>query len=140
MIMRDDNAIMRDALLAVRQQLDLRGLSMKVCASKAGVSYSTFLSWFPASGTPQIPSLACMSGLLRALPIDLASLLVPDGWQIVRVPEGVDHDELADAFADYLHEKNAAHHPLSENGRDLGPTETDRLNSKVVHLPIVKAA
>lgn len=138
--MRDDNAIIRDALLAVRQQLDLRGLSMKVCASKAGVSYSTFLSWFPASGTPQIPSLACFHALLKALPIDLASLLVPDGWQLVRVPVGVDHDELAEAFADYLHEKNAAHHPLSENGRDLGPTETEKLTGKIVRLPIGKAA
>jgi hypothetical protein len=52
----------------------------------------------------------------------------------------VDHDELADAVADYLHEKNAAHHPESEAGRDIGPTEKARLDSKVVALPIARRA
>lgn len=134
--MRDDNSLMRDALLAVRQQLDLRGISMKVCAANAGVSYSTFLSWFPAGGTPQIPSLACFPALLKALPIDLISLLMPDGWQVVQVPVGVDHDDLATGFADYLAEKNAAHHPESECGRDLGPGERAKLDAKVAYLPL----
>lgn len=134
--MRDENAIVREALSAVRQQLDLRGISLKVCAANAGVSYSTFISWFPAGGTPQIPSLACLPALLRALPIDLASLLVPDGWQIVRVPVGVDHDDLATAVTDYLTEKQRAHHPDSECGPAIGPGERASLDSKVVHLPI----
>lgn len=138
--MADDNAIMREALLAIRQQLDARGLSMKVCASNAGVSYSTFLSWFPASGTPQIPSLSCLRPLLKALPTDLASLLAPDGWQIIRVPVGIDHDELAAAVTDYLNTKNAAHHPESEAGREIGPGEQNTLDEKVVQLPIARAA
>lgn len=135
--MRDDNAIMRDTLLAIRQQLDLRGLSMKVCAARAGVSYSTFLSWFPASGTPQIPSMACLDGLLKALPIDLATLLAPDGWQIVRVPVGLDHDEIERAVLDYAATKAAAHHPESECGREIGPIEQAELDSKVAYLPLV---
>lgn len=134
--MADDNAIMRETLLHIRQQLDLRGLSMKVCSSKAGVCYSTFLSWLPAAGTPQIPSLACLPGLLRALPIDLASLLAPDGWQIVRVPVGIDHDALAAGLTDYFAAKQAAHHPESEAGPAIGPNERAALDAKVINLPI----
>ncbi len=136
MNMRDDNAIVREALLTIRQELDRRGLSMKVCAAKAQVSYSTFLSWFPAAGTPQIPSMACLDALLKALPVDLASLLAPDGWQIVRVPVGIDHDEIERAVLDYAATKAAAHHPESECGREIGPGEQAELDSKVAYLPI----
>ena len=48
----------------------------------------------------------------------------------------LDHDQFADAVTEYLHEKNAAHHPESECGRELGPGEIARLSDKVVHLPI----
>jgi hypothetical protein len=70
----------------------------------------------------------------------LLSILLPDGFQIVRVSEGVDHDRIAEMAADYLATKNAAHHPESEAGRDLGPNEQRELDSKVCALPLRVAA
>ncbi|GAA4827257.1 hypothetical protein GCM10023232_26880 [Sphingosinicella ginsenosidimutans] len=132
--MRDENAIMRDSLLEIRQQLDRRGIPLKVCASKASVSYSTFLSWFPAAGTPQIPSLASLPALARALPGDLLSLLLPDGYHIVPGPDGIDYDEFSAGCRAFIDAKDRAHHPESEAGRDLGPNERADLDGKVVRL------
>lgn len=132
--MCDDNGIMRETLLAIRLKLDERRLPLKVCASKAGVSYSTFLSWFPAGGTPQLPSLAALPGLAKALPGDLLSLLVPDGFHIVPDPSGIDYDDFSAGCRAFIDAKERAHHPESEAGRDLGPTEKAELNTNVVRL------
>jgi hypothetical protein len=134
--MPDDNTIMRETLLTIRLELDNRRLPLKVCASKAGVSYSTFLSWFPASGTPQIPSLACLPGLAKALPGDLLSLLVPDGFHIVPDPSGIDYDDFAAGCIRFAGEHAQARHPLSECGVDIGPGEETKLNATILHLPI----
>lgn len=134
--MTDENANMRETLSAIRLELDKRRLPMKVCAAKAGVSYSTFLSWFPADGTPQIPSLACIGSLARALPADLFSLLVPDGFHVVPDPEGHDYEEIAKGFADFLSLKNDFHRQESECGPALGPTEQMRLSAEIVRLPL----
>lgn len=134
--MRDENAIMRENLTAIRLELDARGLHLKACAAKAGVSYSTFLSWFPAGGTPQVPSLAALPGLARALPGDLLSLLVPDGFHIVPDPGGLDYDEFAAGCRAYLEAKDRAHHPESPAGRDIADCEQAALNSVIVQLPI----
>lgn len=133
--MRDDSAIMRDALLTVRQQLDQRRIPHKVSAAKAGVSVSTWFSWFPADGTPQVPSLASLDALLRALPIDLANLLMPDGWAAVRVPEGIDHDEIGEWAERYAARKLAAHREDSPAGRDIADCEHRDLASIVVEFP-----
>lgn len=133
--MDSENAIMREALLEIRQQLDLRRHVLKVCASRAGVSYSTFLSWFPAKGTPQIPSLSALPGLARALPGDLLSLLLPDGYHIVPGPEGIDYDEFSAGCRAFIDTKERAHHPESEAGRDLGPNERSELDRIVVAFP-----
>ena len=135
--MTDETAIMRDALTAIRAELDRRRIPLKVCAGKAGVSYSTFLSWFPAPGgerEPQIPSLAVLPALAKALPGDLLSYLVPDGFHIVPDPCGVDYDAFARGCRDFLACKDDAHHPESENGRDIGPGEEKALAVKVVPL------
>jgi hypothetical protein len=135
--MRDENTIL--ALLEIRQKLDERGIPLKVCASKAGVGYSTFLSWFPAAGTAQIPSLSALPGLAKALPGDLMSLLIPDGFHLVPGPEGIDYDEFSAGCRDFVNAKEEAHHPLSEAGRDIGPTERAALDGKVVRLRVVAA-
>lgn len=135
--MPDENMITRDALLEIRRELDGRAIPLKVCASKAGVSYSTFLSWFPASGTPQIPSLAALPGLARALPGDLLSMLVPDGFHIVPDPGGLDYDEFAAGCRAYLETKDRAHHPDSPAGREISDDERAALNLNVVQLPIM---
>lgn len=126
--MRDENTIVRERQLAVRREMDRRGIALKVIALDAGMSYSTLLSYFPGERdkTP-----ATISG---AVPAELLSLLLPDGFQIVRAPEAIDHDELALIARDYLATKDAAHHPDSENGRDIGPNENVALIGKAVSL------
>ncbi|WP_299327607.1 hypothetical protein [Parasphingopyxis sp.] len=132
--MADENAIMRDTLLTIRHELDRRRIPLKVCAANAEVSYSTFLSWFPANGTPQIPSLASLPRLSRALPDDLLSLLVPDGLYIVPGPEGVDYDDVARGCHAFLKAKTDAHHPDSPDGREISDCERDTLDARVIPL------
>ncbi len=132
--MRDDSTIMRDALLAIRAELDQRRIPHKVSASKAGVGVSTWLSWFPAAGTPQVPSLTFLPALAKALPGDLLSLLLPDGYHIVTGPHGIDYDEFSAGCRAFIDCKERAHHPESECGRDLGPGELSELDGNVVRL------
>lgn len=47
-----------------------------------------------------------------------------------------DLDQLAGAFAEFIHEKNAAHHPEGECGPAIGPNEREKLDDKVTNLPI----
>jgi hypothetical protein len=139
-ILRINSEIMRDRQLAVSRELDRRGISRKVIAYDSGIKYDTLVSYFPA-GT-RIPSeMPC--GALAALcdaesmPDDLVSLLLPDGWAAVRVPEGVDYDVVSQLCRDLIDAKDQAHHPESEEGRDLGPTERQVLAEKAVKLRIV---
>lgn len=133
--MRDDSTVMRDALLTIRAQLDARRIPHKVSAAKAGVGISTWFSWFPADGTPQVPSLSCIDALLRALPIDLANLLMPDGWAAVRVPEGLDHDAIGTWAEGYAAKKLAAHRADSECQERIGPNERAVLDAEVIQFP-----
>lgn len=134
--MRDDNAIMRDTLLAIRLELDARYIPHKVSASKAGVSYSTWLSWFPADGTPQIPSLACLTALAKALPADLFDLLLPDDFHAARCPKGVDYDAFAAGCMAFLSAKEKAHREDSPGGPAIVDCERGELDRSIVHLPL----
>jgi hypothetical protein len=142
--MRDANTIVRDRQLTIRRQMNDRGISLRAVALNSGIKYETIVSYFPGDrDEPGVPHRepATISGAAffmllagKALPLDLLSLLLPDGLQIMRVPEGLDHDVLCELAADYVAEKNRAHHPDSEAGRELGPNETAALNGKVVRL------
>lgn len=81
-------------------------------------------------------SVAALFRLINtnALPTDLLSLLLPAGHVIVKVPEGVDHDDVEGACRDYLQAKGASHQEKSECGREIGPGERDLLDSKVAYL------
>ena len=142
--MRSENDIVRERQLAIRREMDRRGISLKAVALDAGMSYSTVQSYFPADphAQPAVMSVAAGFRLLAsgALPLDLLSLLLPEGFALVKVPSGIDHDELAEAFADYLTTKNAAHHPDSPAGRDIADCERDALDDKVVRLPLGRVA
>lgn len=136
--MSDSVVIIRERQLGIRREIDRRGIALKLVAADSGIPYETLLTYFPQEGSrdpAQIPGGAiyalCEGG---ALPADLLSLLLPNGWQVVRVPEGIDHDKVAELAADYIAAKNAFHHPDSEAGRDIGPSENDKLSAKVVAL------
>jgi len=123
----------------MREAIDKRGLLMKAVAEDSGIPYTTLLTYFPADDkkTPvQIPG-SVIFALTGHLPADIMSLLLPVGHVIVKAPEEVDHDEIAECLHDYLHEKEKAHHPLSEDGREIGPGEDNVLRGKFARVRAV---
>lgn len=136
--MCDDSAIVKQRQLAIRREMDRRGIALKVLAQDSRVPYSTLASYFPAdrqADPAQIPG-GVIYALCSALPGDLLSLLLPDGFQIVRAPEDVDHDDLAAGMHDYLQAKTAAHHPDSPAGPAISDCEREGLDARVAHLPV----
>jgi hypothetical protein len=131
-IMRDETDIVRERQLAIRRELDRRGILLKTVALDAGMSYSTVQSYFPGerNAVPATMSVAALYALIGAIPDDLLSLLLPSGRVIVQVPENIDHDELCDRMQDWLLTKAHAHHPESEAGREIGPGEDNVLRGK----------
>ncbi len=137
--MRDETDIVRDRQLAIRRELDRRGILLKTVALDAGMSYSTVQSYFPGekNAVPATMSVAALYCLVGAIPDDLLSLLLPAGRAIVQIPEGIDHDAVCEAMQEYLTEKARAHRPESECGPAIGPGEDTTLRSK---LTLVQAA
>lgn len=113
------------------------GLTLKAISLDSGLNYDSLRGYSSGETIMPVTALDCLIGVI---PDELLSLLFSNGRALVQVPEDINHDELADAFADYLKDKNDAHHPESECGRDLGPNETAGLNAKVVHLPLGRVA
>lgn len=134
MILPDGNTIVRERQLAIRREMDRRGLSLKAIAMDSGLPYSSVVSYFPGERDREPATMPCSAlfKLCGVLPADLISLLLPVGFAIVRVPEAIDHDELADAMVDYLATKQAAHRPDSECGPAIGPTEGSTLTTLAV--------
>ncbi len=134
MILPDGNTIVRERQLAIRREMDRRGLSLKAIAMDSGLPYSSVVSYFPGERDREPATMPCSAlfKLCGVLPADLISLLLPVGFAIVRVPEAIDHDELAADFDTYLRAKMDAHHPASEAGRDIGPTEGSTLTTLAV--------
>lgn len=136
--MFDTTKIMRDRQRVIRREMDRRGISLKAVSFDSGISYSTIVSYFSneKDKEPAAISAAAMFMLAagNALPLDLLSMLLPDGLQMVRVPEGVDHDEFETIARDYLAAKGKAHHPDSPGGREITDCERAGLDCKVVQL------
>lgn len=138
--MRDETEITRDIQRVVREKLDEHGIALKVVSAKSRIPYSTLCGYFPGrerGSTPRQPvelPLSAFRQLHGAIPECLLNLLIPEGWADVRVPVGVDFDEVDELCRDFSARKAAAHHPESEAGRDLGPSETNDLASNVVLL------
>ena len=139
--MRDNNEIVRQRQSAIRRELDRRGIALKAVSFDSGLSYSTLLSYLPQEGGDK-PAMMPMSAVYalaesRAIPDDLLSLLLPAGCLIVRAPEEIDHYEIVGACRDYLATKGKAHHPESEAGREIGPTEAAELTKRAAVLKAV---
>lgn len=136
--MKDSVAIIRLRQTAIRREIDRRGIALKVVSFDSGIGYETLQTYFPLPGTrepAQIPGgaiFALCDG--EALPADLLSLLVPDGWQIVRAPEVLDHDALCELAQTYVATKMKAHRPDSPGGVEIVDIESEELGAKVVEL------
>lgn len=104
----------------------------------SGIPYPTLASYLPAdqhADPTQIPGGAIYSlAAGDALPLDLLSLLLPEGVQMVRASEGLDHDKIEDLCADYMATKAKAHHKDSPAGREISDCEREALN--VAYLPL----
>lgn len=143
--MRDANMIVRDRQRVIRREMDRRGISLKAVSLDSGIPYATIVSYFtderdrePATiGGASLYMLCCgEDGRGPALPVDLLSMLLPDGFQIVRAPEDIDHDAMCEWASSYVAAKHRAHHPDSEAGREIGPGEAARLNGLVAELKV----
>lgn len=110
------------------------GLTLKLIAADAGLDYDSLRNY--AAGNTTMP-ITALYALVGVVPDELLSLLLPDGRRIVQVAEGVDHDTLAAQCRDFTASKDAAHHPESEAGREIGPGEDALLRSKATVLRIV---
>ncbi|ASK88489.1 hypothetical protein [Sphingorhabdus sp. SMR4y] len=109
-------------------------IARKILAHKTQLSPSTVDKH--ANGD-SVMNIAAFNGYAKAgVDPELLSLLLPDGFQIVKTPEGINHDELAEVMHEYLKAKSAAHHPESEDGREIGPKERDALNSKIAQIGV----
>ncbi len=142
--MQRESSIVRDRQLVIRREIDRRGIALKAVAMDSRIPYTTLLSYFPGERDKepaQIPGgaiYALCEG--QALPADLMSLLLPEGWQIVRVAEGVDHDAVADWADKYTREKLAAHRVDSVDGEHISDCERKQLDSIVAAFPVKVAA
>lgn len=128
--------VIRSRQTAIRRELDRRQIAMKVVSQDSGIPYGTLLTYFPADSlkTPvQIPGSAIFA-LAGHIPNDLMSLLLPDGFQVVRAPEEINHDEIADIMGEYLATKQHAHHPLSPAGREISDCEDNVLDGKFTQV------
>lgn len=138
--MRDENTIVRERQCAIRREMDRRGILLKqVQLDGEWETVSTVASYFPSPESKQQPatmSAAALHRLIRtkALPLDLLSLMLPDGFQIVRAPEEIDHDEVERMCREYLEAKGKAHRQDSPNGREIADCERMTLDNKVVQL------
>jgi hypothetical protein len=132
---RDNSTIIRDRQLAIRRELDRRQIPLKVVAYDSGIPYNTLCSYFPGGERhpAEMPCSAVYS-LCGVIPDDLLNLLCPEGFAVVRVPAGIDYDDMAQGCRAFLDTKDKAHHPESEAGREIGPSEQSHLSSKVVQL------
>lgn len=111
-------------------------LSIPKIAEQAKLSVPTVNAW--AQGR-NVLSLWGVKKLLRVKGLAplLSRLFGPEEYALVGIVAGLDLDGLAEGFAEFLRQKNAAHHPASENGTEIGPGEERALKSTVVRLPIM---
>lgn len=130
----------RDIDISVRQkrvQQDVfriaedRGITRKAIHHDTGLSTDTLGSW--ARGEA-VMSIAGLFHLVGVIPDDLLSMMLPEGRQIVQLPDDLDHDEIADLAADYIAAKQAAHKENSPAGPLIAPCEKKVLDAKVVAL------
>ncbi len=144
-IIPDFDTIVRERQKAIRREIERRGIAIKAIQFDAGWDHpSTVLSYFPADPLkdPSTMSVANLYRLLetKALTAELLTMLLPDGYAIVQVPEGVDYDEADKACRDVVSYKAATHLPHSECGREIGPGEAKQLANKIAVLRATVAA
>lgn len=125
---------MRDRQARVfRMALDPQryGLTLKMIEADSGLDYDSLRNY--AAGKTTMP-ITAVDALIDVIPDELLSLLFSSERIIIRAPDGINHDQAGEAMQDYLSAKHAAHHPESEAGREIGPTEDNVLRVKFARV------
>lgn len=89
------------------------GLTLKMIAADAALNYKSLVNY--AAGDTEMP-LSALDALIGVLPDDLLTLLMPEGRAIVRIPDGIDLDELDAACRAVVATKARAHRSDSPGG------------------------
>ena len=110
------------------------GLTLKIISADSGIGYDSLRNY--ASGDTIMP-ITAVDALTSVVPAELLSLLFSTGYGVVRLPEGIDHDEIETAARDFLATKGQAHHPDSPGGREIADCEDATLRAKAVKLRAV---
>ena len=108
------------------------GLTLKAISLDSGIGYTTIQSY--AKGHA-VMSIASLFRLVGVVPNELLSLLLPDGRQIVTLPEECNHDEISEWAEAFTARKLAAHRADSECQELIGPGEKSELDAIVVAFP-----
>lgn len=120
--------------VAMFREAARRGITRKMVQFDGGFSESTVRSW--ADGSHEMP-ISALERLAEtgALPLDLLSMLLGDGFELVSAGAGeLGHAALAGAAATFLGDFAAASHPASECGAAVGPRESSRLAARAASL------
>jgi len=127
--MAHDNAIKatQERIFRIAQR---GGLTLKAISLDANIPYNTLRSYAGSNGEVAEMPVSALGKLVGVIPDELLSLLLPDGRVIVQAPENIDHDALSEHLRAWLAEKDHAHHPASEAGREIGPGEDAALRGK----------
>lgn len=123
-------------LFRIATDMKRNGLPFKAIQIDTGIKTST-LRGYVAGRFPL--TMTAFRSLVGVIPNNLLSLLLPDGYQIVRVSEDIDHDVLDAACRDYTRAKADAHRPDSPAGRELSDCEIDALNILAAKVAAVAA-
>lgn len=140
--MPDKTEIVRDRQRAIRREMIRRRISPDVVALDSQLSKSSVAGYFPnPDGKAPVTAITvpALFALLEsgALPCELLSLLLPDGFAIVPKPDHIDHDDLMAACTEFSAVYGAARHPGGEAGIEIGPREAARLETAAGHVRAV---
>lgn len=110
-----------------------KGFTQELIHNDTGLPTTSLSEW--ANGKAKLSLVALLAiAEIPDFPLELLSLIMPSNIALVRIPSGIDYDEVSSACREFIDAKDKAHHPESEAGRDLGPTEQADLNQKVVSI------
>ena len=104
-------------------------MSLAAISEISGIPYSTIRNYAGHNGETACMPITALNKLVPVIGPELLSLFMPDGFQIVAKPEGVDHFEFADGLRAYLELLAKAQHPQSEAGTDLSENEVANLDA-----------
>lgn len=127
-----------NAQTEVGQRLRGADVTLETLASSLGWHKNTLDSYFPANPEhkPTKLPLAALWCIIECnlFPVELRKLLLPDGFVIARVADGMDHHEVALAVLEYQEAKAAAHHPDSPDGERISDCEQADLDQRIARI------